>query len=94
MVLAGAQEAVAGDPEGQVIAGGTIDAVEAVRRPVGGLIGAVEPFSHLPEGTELLRYLVAIGEAGDPGDGEPELFAELMEELPGGPGGRRCSHRR
>ena len=85
IVLVGAQEVVVGDPEGQVIVG-TIDAVEAVRRPVGGLVGAVEPFNHLLEGTELFRHLVVIGEADDLGDGEPELFAELMEELLGGQG--------
>ena len=83
IVLVGAQKVVVGDPEGQVIVG-TVDAVEAVGRPVGGLVGAVEAFDHLLEGTELFRHLVVIGEADDLGDGEPELFAKLMEELLGG----------
>ena len=81
----GTQEVVVGDPEGQVIVG-TIDAVEAVRRPVGGLVGAVEPFNHLFERAVFGRDGIVVGKPDDLCDLEGEVFPQFLSELHGGKG--------
>ena len=74
------QEVVVSDPEGKVIAG-AVDAVKAVCRAVGSLIGAVEPFDHLFERTVLCGDSIVVGKSDDLCDPEGKILSELFCEF-------------
>ena len=84
-VPVGAQEVVIGNPEGQVIVG-AVDAVKAVCRAVGSLIGAVETFDHLFERPVFRGDSVVVGKSNDLGDLEGKGISKLFGKLHGGEG--------
>ena len=81
--LVRAQEVVVSDPESDVIVR-SIVVVIAAFHTVCLLVGAVETFDELLEGTEFFGYFIVIRKTDDLCDVELKVFTVFMEELLGG----------
>ena len=74
------KEVIVSHPESQVVAG-AVDVVETVCVTVRSLIGAVQPFDHLFEGTVFCRNSIVVGKSNDLSDLECKVFPELLYEF-------------
>ena len=75
-----AQEVIVGNPEGKIIVG-AVDVVKPICMPVRSFIGAVEPFNHLLEWTELFGDGIVVGKPDHLCDLESKIFSELLCEF-------------